>query len=458
MANIARILAEVGETVHVIGERWAGAPLEREERCDGRLVIHRVGVDDEIAGTPARAGPDELQLLGPTTFPAQRFAWRAALLAESLVRHGGIDVIEGQDWEAPLYYLLGRRALGLGPEHGPPCVVHLHTPTEFIFRLNEWRPHRPEQLATIRMEEYCITAADALVCPSQYMARQIATRYAVPLDAIAVIPYPLGDFPLVDRGDAVWRDGPFVYVGRLEPRKGLLEFVDAAVDVAKTHDQVSFDFVGDDGWYRGRQTMQQYMAGRIPRGLRERFRFHGVQPRSRLPEILGRARAAVIPSRGENYPNVCIEAMCSGLPVIASPTGGMVEMLDDGVTGWIASSQSAHGLAEALRRALATPAEKFAAMGRAAAIAIRQRCRNDIIVRQQLTWRKGVVESGAARSIGMSRPGVAVPAFTPVTYAPELSVRDILRLPMRDKASLAVRALRHPARALAWLRSVLTPP
>ena len=47
----------------------------------------------------------------------------------------------------------------------------------------------------------------------------------------------------------------------------------------------------------------------------------------------------------------CVEAMAWGLPVIASPAGGMAEMLEDGGTGWIAASQSPPDLASALRRA-----------------------------------------------------------------------------------------------------------
>ncbi|MGH7477896.1 MAG: hypothetical protein ACRELD_16660, partial [Longimicrobiales bacterium] len=44
--NIARLLAEAGETVHVIGERWKGAPLERDESYGGRLIVHRVARED----------------------------------------------------------------------------------------------------------------------------------------------------------------------------------------------------------------------------------------------------------------------------------------------------------------------------------------------------------------------------------------------------------------------------
>src|SRR5262245_24239515 len=52
--QIAVLLAEAGERVHIIAHRWAGAPLHREILADGRLVIHRVALDDSPpAGTSA---------------------------------------------------------------------------------------------------------------------------------------------------------------------------------------------------------------------------------------------------------------------------------------------------------------------------------------------------------------------------------------------------------------------
>src|SRR4029453_5496506 len=125
--NIARLLAERGEIVHVIGERWSGAPNKLEITRDGRLYIHRIGTSDLAPsdGGDARVRRQcEADGLKKTTFPNQWFAWHAALVAEKLIEDGAVDVVEGQDWEGPLYYLLLRRALGPGPRALAPSVVH----------------------------------------------------------------------------------------------------------------------------------------------------------------------------------------------------------------------------------------------------------------------------------------------------------------------------------------------
>ncbi|MBC7791201.1 MAG: glycosyltransferase family 4 protein [Anaerolineae bacterium] len=437
------MLADAGETVHVIGERWAGAPMPREELCGGRLVVHRVTLDEPGAQEP------EIGLLRAGTLPAQRFAWQAALLAETLVEREGIDVVEGQEWEAPLYYFQLRRAHGLGPERKPPCVVHLHSPTEFIYQHNGWTA-RAEYLPASRLEEFSIRAADAWLCPSQYLAGQVAERYEIPLEAISIIPYPLGDSALIARNSEIWRNGTVLYVGRLEPRKGVIEFVDAAVEVALFDDTVNFDFVGDDVSYPGTLTVRRYMEARVPQSLRKRFRFHGVQPRSRLSELLASARMAVVPSRWENFPNTCIEAMSSGLPVLASPTGGMTEMLEDGVTGWIAASQSPPDLAAALRRALATPADDCAAMGRAAEKSIRGLCGNEITIRRHLAMRGEAAVRGTQRVASkprvtkrasrIVRRGLAIVVQGEAESPSTRAVDSILRLSTRPIAVGAIEA------------------
>ena len=118
---------------------------------------------------------------------------------------------------------------------------------------------------------------------------------------------------------------------------------------------------------------------------------------------MSRAKAAVVPSRWENFPNVCIEAMGSGLPVIATRTGGMVEMIEDERTGWLAPDSAVagmvDGLADALRRCLAASPEKRARMGEMASEAVAHLCDNERIVDEQIAFRADIQRRGANRSL-----------------------------------------------------------
>lgn len=411
--NIAHLLAEAGEDVHVIAQRWRGATRERDVQLNGRLTVHRVSMD-----TPVRCGlrystHEEVHALQGTAMPARAWNHNAAIVAESIVEEEAIDVVEAQEWEAPLFPFLQRRAMGLGPAARPPCVVHLHSPTEFVWRHNDWPLSTAYVLQMRRQEECCIAAADALLCPSAFLADEASARYGLQRDRIAVVPYPIG----VTRGPQARTRGslrgPVLYVGRIERRKGLVEFVEAAVAVARDTEDVRFEFIGADVMGPDGQSTREFLERRILPSLRARFSFRGEVPREALWARYAEARFAVVPSRWENLPNTCIEAMAMGVPVLISPVGGMAEMVVDSESGWVAPSTTAAGFDVALRRALRASDEELATMGAAARKAVERHCGNAGVLERQLAFRRDVVATGACRSLRL--PGSLPASLIAVT-------------------------------------------
>ena len=137
----------------------------------------------------------------------------------------------------------------------------------------------------------------------------------------------------------------------------------------------------------------------IPPGLASRFLFHGEQPQSALAGFFARARFAVVPSRWENFPNTCVEAMGSGLPVLATRQGGMAEMIVDGESGWLVDRPDPDALAAALERALDSPPAQLEAMGTRAAEAIGRLCADEAVTRAHREFREQVVHQAPRRSI-----------------------------------------------------------
>src|SRR5205823_7183608 len=132
---------------------------------------------------------------------------------------------------------------------------------------------------------------------------------------------------------------------------------------------------------------------------KSRFLFRGHQAHSSLRKFLSRSRIGVVPSRWENFPNTCIEMMTSGIPIIATRTGGIPEIVTDGRTGWLVGKNGNDGLAETLKRALNTPPSQLARMGRAASSDITQICDNKKIVASQLEFRSRIIQQGPRRSL-----------------------------------------------------------
>ena len=241
----------------------------------------------------------EVRVLSHPPAPPQAFSWQASLLAETLIEQEAIDIVEAQECEAPLYYFQLRRRWDstLKPALHASCIFILRS-TIAPQQLDDLRSYF---LTAKRFEDYTIAAADAVLCPSHFLADEAEIHYGLSESSVQVIPYPLSEIPVLDRDKQCWEEGSIFYMGRLEGRKGVLEWIDAAVLVARDHSKVQFDFVGAD--ILGTQTMsgEEIALRRIPSHLRCQFHFHGTKA-FKLSGFLSRARIAVVPSRWEDFP------------------------------------------------------------------------------------------------------------------------------------------------------------
>jgi len=70
--------------------------------------------------------------------------------------------------------------------------------------------------------------------------------------------------------------------------------------------------------------------------------------RNDIPDILSNLRVFVLPSKGEGISNTILEAMSSGLPVVATRVGGNPELVEDNVTGVLVPSSNAEKMADAI--------------------------------------------------------------------------------------------------------------
>ena len=93
-------------------------------------------------------------------------------------------------------------------------------------------------------------------------------------------------------------------------------------------------------------------------GIGDRVHFLGWQSREQLMKCYGQANIFLFPSRHEGMPNALLEAMASGLPVIASCIAGNEELVVDGETGYLVPSEDIEALRTALRKLLSEPASR----------------------------------------------------------------------------------------------------
>lgn len=188
---------------------------------------------------------------------------------------------------------------------GKPFVLQLWGTDAELARRARWAFH-----GVLRRARLAIVASEHL----ERAARELGAR------EVRVIPSGVEIPERVRRPD----DPPHVlFVGRLSPEKGILEFLQAT------------------------EGMPRVIVGSGPVDVSESV---GFVPRAELGAYYERAAVVCVPSRREGYGIVAREAMAFGRPVVATPVGGLVDAVDDAVTGLLVPPE---GLRAAIERLLA---------------------------------------------------------------------------------------------------------
>ncbi|MBN8279128.1 MAG: glycosyltransferase [Gammaproteobacteria bacterium] len=133
--------------------------------------------------------------------------------------------------------------------------------------------------------------------------------------------------------------------------------------------KVRVAFAGNEFYPEVKREVQARIAAH---GIGDQFIFLG--PRGDMPVLYSAADVVVLPSLWEGFPNVLVEAMACGAPVIASDVSDNSTIVEDGTSGFIFPSDDADALAGCLQKILAMTAGERAAMGQAGAVRAGRLC------------------------------------------------------------------------------------
>jgi glycosyltransferase involved in cell wall biosynthesis len=200
--------------------------------------------------------------------------------------------------------------------------------------------------AQIAMQRTAYSAAHKVVANSRAAADRLRLE-RVPEGKIAVIANGL-DCDRFERPIPRPKLRKVVVVANLRPEKGHDVLMGAAVDVLRRYPDAQFEVVG------GGPELQSLLARAEALGVLHAFTFLG--HRDDVPARMADGDIFVLPSRSEAFPNAVLEAMAAGLPIVASGVGGIVELIDEGVTGLLAAPGDTRALADRLCRLMNDPA------------------------------------------------------------------------------------------------------
>lgn len=258
-------------------------------------------------------------------FVAARQGWNA-------VQRSGFrpDVVHAH------FFLAGAPAVLMARRTRVPVVVTEH-----------WSIFLPEDpmplTAPFRMgASFAYRNADAVLPVSEALQRAIV-QHGLKARRFEVIPNVVDTTLFAPRGSE--RNGRLLAVGLLYEAKGYDVLLGAIAKLAERGRRIDLDIVGDGP---GRA---DYEAAARSLGVSDRVVFHGLLPKPEVARMMQAAELFVLASRYDNNPVVVIEALASGLPVVATGVGGVPELVTE-ANGRLALPGDSLSLADELGAAL----------------------------------------------------------------------------------------------------------
>ena len=232
-------------------------------------------------------------------------------------------------------------AARLAQQLNKPLVVKFHGTDINVLAQSSFR--RKMIVETCQKANHIIVVTAAL--------KKQVVEFGIDAKKITVIPNGVDTevFTPLDQKDCQQKLGlaidkkHIVFIGHLTPIKGLFYLIEA---LKQLPEDVYLSVIGDG-------ELQSELDAKIAEfNLQKRVKFFGKRPHSEIVQWMNAADVFCLPSLNEGCPNVVLEALACGRPVVASRVGGIPEIMVSDYLGITAEAKNARSLAHALAHVL----------------------------------------------------------------------------------------------------------
>jgi hypothetical protein len=377
---LATGLAAAGHVVDVVTR---GEVSRRVDLEDG-VWVHRVPVTPHPPGAGV-AVPQHI--------------WDAsASFYDEVLRiheHRPVDILQAPNWDS--------EAIAAIEDGRIPVVVGLYTPLKTLTALDArvgaaLDGRDPTIRDMVALERYCYERADGLLACGPSIVTEVESRYEMTIDRarLGLVAHGLADRAVGASTAGDTERTNVLFVGRLEPRKGVDVLLGCAEQLLERHGDLDITIAGDDSvpTLDGSTMRAQFERSSSPHG--ERVHFGGPVDDDTLLSLYLGCDILVVPSRYESFGLMLLEAMMFAKPVIASDVGGMREIVVHGETGLLVPPGDAAALAAAIDVLVGDP-ELRSRLGRAGRARYEQEFSHALMVQGVSRFYRSVLSSLSPR-------------------------------------------------------------
>jgi glycosyltransferase involved in cell wall biosynthesis len=246
----------------------------------------------------------------------------------SLLRRDRIDIVHSLLFEANAYAWPACFLAGV-----PHLVTSVRSCNSELDVLRRW------------VNRLAFRSSDAVICNGEVVRSFLARYFSVPRQKSIVIhngidldQFQKSSAAPTTNGDPNCDHRVVITVARLVPEKDVNLFIEAAELLSDEYPNVRFVIVGDG------PCRSELMRCVSESGLDEKISFFG--ERDDVPQLLANADVFWLTSKWEGLPNVVLEAMACGKPVVARDVGACRELIKHGETGFLVSARDARQFKE----------------------------------------------------------------------------------------------------------------
>ncbi len=333
-------------TARVMFLYWGRRGLTRFVIELAHAAVASTRIDASVSVSRQNEGFTDFGELGSRLVPVDTFATNAGVL--------------GQSWRIPLLRgLLAREVTDRRVE----AVIELmpHVWSSFVLPVvkeigvryativhdAETHPGDYRSFSIARLVKRSTAQADVVITLSEAVAARLVATGQVPRKRVFTLFHPDLDFGR-SRTRSFPRDGePFrlAFLGRILPYKGLPLFLEALQLLRDEGIPVSAGVFGEGDLGDSTERLEAMGAEVVNRWLTE----------AEIGDVLKRYHAIVLSHIEASQSGVAATALGAGIPVVATPVGGLIEQVQDGVTGVLATRVDAYALKQAAMRLILNP-------------------------------------------------------------------------------------------------------
>ena len=281
-------------------------------------------------------------------------------------------------------------ATGLYRINVAPSVVRISSLHALIMSNYEIQKDESNEVLE-KLEMYSIMKSDNVFGPSRLIAEEFNRTSNLKVEVIES-PF-LND--VIKHDNTLYQENLtgkkyLLFFGTIGLLKGVAILAEIMYELLAKHRDLFFVFVGKQYDFKT-QTMMQYVSDKAGECRERVIRFDKLHHQQLYPIIEG-AYAVVLPSRIDNFPNTCIEAMAHGKVVIGTTNTGFDQLIKDKFSGFLCERDNPKELLTVINKVLALPEEEKLEIEKNALKRI-ELLRPEIVVQQLIEYYKSVIHN-----------------------------------------------------------------